>query len=129
MVNMGLFHSEQKSSFDGPFILQTGKWVIWQSEKTQMKSCRIQHFIRVCTVCPAEYSISSGSALFANIKQTYESKMHNNLVILTCDPLVYTMDHSKFIVSTPLEGPISIKRTHPFPANHYFCHLLFFCLL
>ena len=31
MVNMALFHSEQKPSFDGPFILQTGKWVLWQS--------------------------------------------------------------------------------------------------
>ena len=39
------------------FILDTGKQVIWQKVKTQMK-CRInRHFIRVCNLCQDETEI------------------------------------------------------------------------
>ena len=33
------------------FILETPRWVLWQTVNTQMKCCIMLHFIRVCTVC------------------------------------------------------------------------------
>ena len=33
------------------FILDTGKHILWQTVKTQMKCHIRQHFIRVCIVC------------------------------------------------------------------------------
>ena len=32
-------------------ILETLKLVLWQSVKTQMKCCKMQHFIRFCPIC------------------------------------------------------------------------------
>ena len=31
--------------------IDTRKWVLWQTVKTQMKCRRTRHFIRICTVC------------------------------------------------------------------------------
>ena len=67
-----------------------------QKVKTQMK-CRIS-------------GISSGSALFAKLKQSSGTEVHLNLEILTGDPLIYTMNHPKFNVSRQMEEFISIQR-------------------
>ena len=57
--------------------------------------CRMRHFIGFCNVC-----------------QDYlnNSKLHLNLEILTCDPLICTMRSPRFIVSNQMEEFISIQR-------------------
>ena len=40
-------------------------------------------------------------------KLSSEKKIHIYLEIITCDPLIYTMDHSKFILSNQNEESIS----------------------
>ena len=55
------------------------KWAFWQPVKTQMK-CRImRHFIRVCTV--------------SRTNRPSEKEIQYFMVIITCDPSIYTMDH------------------------------------
>ena len=41
----------------GTVILETSKWVLWQTVKTQMKCSIMLHFTRVCTVCLKKYII------------------------------------------------------------------------
>ena len=67
------------------FILDTGKQVLWQKVKTQMKCRSMRHFIRVCTVYKEKKSSDTG--------------IHRNLEISTCDPLKYKMGNSMLILS------------------------------
>ena len=61
-------------SFFTLFILDTGKQVLLQTVKTQMK-CRIRrHFIRVSSVC-------------LRLKQTSGIEICNFIEISTCDPI------------------------------------------
>ena len=49
---------------------------------------------------PPKCGISLGSTLFAKTKMIFREKtLQFYLEIVTCDPLNYTMDHSKFIAS------------------------------
>ena len=64
-------------------ILNTRKWELWQTIKTQMKCCRMQHFIRVCTVCLVKLENLSS-----------EKELHFYLEIKACHSLVYTRDHT-----------------------------------
>ena len=73
-----------------------------ETEKIQIK-CRIMwQFIRVYTVC---YD-----------KNDLKGKLQFCLKIKTCDPLNYTMDHSKFIASIQKEEFISSFKSS---ANYY----------
>ena len=51
--------------------------------------------------------ISSGSTLLAKTKMISGKNLQFRLEIKTCDPLNYTMDHSKFIASIQKEEFIS----------------------
>ena len=66
------------------FILDTGKQVLFQTVKTQMKCCIMRHFIRVCTVCQDKNNLQG-------------LKYIKNLEILTCKSLKYKMDKSMYI--------------------------------
>ena len=61
------------------------------------------------TLTNSEDIISSGSALFVKIKQIryinnlQGEKIHDNLEILTYEPLKCTVDHPKFITSNKVE--------------------------
>ena len=59
---------------------------------------------------------SSGSTLFAKTKMIFREKLPFCLEIKTCDPLNYTMDHSKFIASIQKEEIISSFKSS---ANYY----------
>ena len=72
------------------------KWVLWQTVKTQMKCCMMQHFIGVCTVCNDKIDLQRNAILF--------------LKIITCDPSIYTMEHHDFIVCSFKENSIGLKR-------------------
>ena len=64
------------------FILNSGKQVLWQTVKTQMKCC-IRHF---------HCSILSKSALFAKTKNiTDRNTYKSSYKISTCDPSKYIM--------------------------------------
>ena len=73
------------------------KRVLWQTVYTQMK-CRImRHFIRVCTVYQDKIEL--------------QRKKFNILGgIITCDPLIYIMDHHDFILCSFMENFTGLKR-------------------
>ena len=50
-----------------------------------------------------ECDISSGSTMFAKTKTIFRERNAFLLEIITCDPSIYTMDHSKCIVSNQKE--------------------------
>ena len=54
----------------------------------------------------------SGSALFPKTKRSSENGnlMQYYLEIITCDPSIYTMDYSKFILSNQQEESINTQR-------------------
>ena len=58
--------------------METPKQVPWQTVETQMK----------CQKC----GILSESTMFAKIKTSSGTEVHLNLEILTCDPLICTMN-------------------------------------
>ena len=70
-------------------IIVTPKCVLWQTVRTQIK-CRImQEYIRNDKVL--HYSLR---------QQLYPENNYNfYLEIITCDPSIYTTDHSMYIVS------------------------------
>ena len=78
-------------------ILVTPKYTLWQTVKIRMKCCIMRHFIRVYTVCQAKNSLQ-------------RKKYNFYLEIIACDPMIYTMDHPKFIVLYQKEESISAKR-------------------
>ena len=41
------------------------------------------------------------------------TEIHLNLDVLTCHPLIHTINHLKFIVSTQMEESISVQRVRP----------------
>ena len=64
----------------------------------------------------AACGISSGSTWFAKTKMIFRERTAICLEIKTCDPLNYTMDHSKFISSIQKEEFISSFKSS---ANYY----------
>ena len=54
-----------------------------------------------------ECGISLGSTMFAKTKTIFRERNAFLLEIITCDPSIYTMDHSKRIISNQKEEFIS----------------------
>ena len=57
----------------------------------------------VCTICLGIYNL--------------QRKKYNIIWILTCDPLMYKIDHAHLIVSNQKEEFIVIERVDPFQTN------------
>ena len=71
------------------------KQALWQTVKTQMKSCiKMWHFIVVFTVCKD--------------KNDLQRKKYNIFGNYNCDHSIYTMDHPSF-----MENSIGLKRIKP----------------
>ena len=45
------------------------------------------------------------------------------LEIITCDPLIYTMDHPEFLYVDFIENSIGLKRVNPFMPSNRMEHL------
>ena len=88
------FCCQQKALFN-PNILVTPMCVLWQTVKTQVKYCILWHFIRVYTVYHARQN------------NLLKRKTQFYLEIITCDPSIYTLDHSKFLYETRRKNPFN----------------------
>ena len=78
--------------------LEAPKWILLQIVKAQMKCCILRHFIRDCTVCCD--------------KIDYQSKKYIFFLILTCDPQIYTMDHTDLTISDFKGESIGLQRVN-----------------
>ena len=56
---------------------------------------------------PLNTAFHKGLHCLLRQKLSSENEIQFNLEIITCNPLIYTMDHPKFIVSNQKEEPIS----------------------
>ena len=70
-----------------------------QTMKTQMKCRMMWHFIRVCTVCLDKIDL-----------QRKKYHILGGGGIITCDPLIYTMDHPNLTLSSFIEYSFGLKR-------------------
>ena len=69
--------------------------------------CNYNYKQRISRLNAAYCGISSGSTLFVETNMIFRGKLQYCLEIETCDPLNYTVDHSKFIASIQKEEFIS----------------------
>ena len=90
---MIIFYSAKSVSLLTLCILLTTNWVLWQTVKTQIKCRLMRHFI--------------SSTLFTETKMIFRERNTFFFEIITCDPLICTMDYPKFNASNQKEEYIS----------------------
>ena len=77
------------------FRLETLKQVLMQTAKTQMKCCKMQHFIRVCTLCHSIFQ-ERNTIFFCKLQPV--------------TPQYIQLDHPDSIACSYMESPIVLKR-------------------
>ena len=98
-INFMLSWVEHGKSFitSGP---ETPKWVLWQTVKTQMKWCTMQH----------NAAFHLGLHCLPRQNQSSKKEIQYFWEIITCDSSIYTMDHPDFTVPNFKGNSIGPKR-------------------
>ena len=67
------------------YVLETCQKVLssWQTIDTYIKCCRLEHFIKVSTICQDKINL--------------QEQKYNIIRIITCDPWIYKMDNPSSI--------------------------------
>ena len=81
-------------------IMDTPKWILWQTVKTQMKCSIMQH----------NAAFHQGLHCLLRLKHPSGTEIYHNLENYTCDPLMYTMGSPILMVSICMGKSIKMKR-------------------